>query len=592
MDRDFCGSDTGDGCGRSFPNKSSPGLCAKCTKLASFSDGSTEYEQWKGFRQCESCGVAWKNLDSPICGRCASDNAKAATPQQGVATDPNIQNLARTAIEASRAARSHAMDARITKQPVGQQLHTTADNNVFITAQCRIKSTSVKDQKTTDPSCGQWGKPWPKDAYMSVLDEYLATLNVRWSNEKGMALIPDEVEFRWAGNKLFLPGDVNKPVGEVYDTYLTGDMARYYSAPAPTTKKAAGSQPQFLMALELYIDQPKFMARRRDTMSFSNRGAPAHSSTNITTTFRKRSATATEINDTLRKRHTVSNEGGPMESTFVRTNRANLPAVDASTLIRPADPETGEVEIVWPDNSDMYEGVLGKDVFATGATKNVYKVFVNCSELYVAKRFFEIGSGTMVTANENKASLENELIRLKNAEWFLAKFKDIAKENGVEFSSNIIISDGFLIREMGMPSPASSFSSFEKDTAVWLVEPRRTKAVRKFSGTLVHPTRRDKLGQTLSAFTHFVYEYSGKELVFADIQGSPMTIQNVDTFILFDPMSHSRQSDSGIGDHGLDGIATFTAQHTCNYVCRGLKLATLSEDKAQDSDEDEEDADK
>ncbi|KAF8901850.1 kinase-like domain-containing protein [Gymnopilus junonius] len=546
-----------------FPNKSSPGLCAKCTKLASFSDGSTEYEQWKGFRQCESCGVAWKNLDSPICGRCA-----------------NIQNLARTAIEASRAARSHAMDARITKQPVGQQLHTTAgltaarssigvgDNNVFITAQCRIKSTSVKDQKTTDPSCGQWGKPWPKDAYMSeVLDEYLATLNVRWSNEKGMALIPDEVEFRWAGNKLFLPGDVNKPVGEVYDTYLTGDMARYYSAPAPTTKKAAGSQPQFLMALELYIDQPK------------------------------RSATATEINDTLRKRHTVSNEGGPMESTFVRTNHANLPAVDASTVIHlkkahtTCDPETGEVEIVWPDNSDMYEGVLGKDVFATGATKNVYKLSIG-SELYVAKRFFEIGSGTMVTANENKASLENELIRLKNAEWFLAKFKDIAKENGVEFSSNIIISDGFLIREMGMPSPASSFSSFEKDTAVWLVEPRRTKAVRKFSGTLVHPTRRDKLGQTLSAFTHFVYEYSGKELVFADIQGSPMTIQNVDTFILFDPMSHSRQSDSGIGDHGLDGIATFTAQHTCNYVCRGLKLATLSEDKAQDSDEDEEDADK
>lgn len=108
MERDFCGSDTGDGCGRSFPNKSSPGLCAKCTKFASFSDGSTEYEQWKvscfvsdssdyattlnhcqGFRQCESCGVAWKNLDAPICGRCASDNAKAATPQQGVAIDPS-----------------------------------------------------------------------------------------------------------------------------------------------------------------------------------------------------------------------------------------------------------------------------------------------------------------------------------------------------------------------------------------------------------------------------------------------------------------------------------------------------------------------
>ena len=114
------------------------------------------------------------------------------------------------------------MDARITKQPVGQQLHTTAgltitrsnmasgDGNVFITAQCHIKSTSAKDQKTTDPSCGQWGSPgldmpicwvsslfsffiWskfdPLPKIAEVLDEYLATLNVRWSNDKGMALI-------------------------------------------------------------------------------------------------------------------------------------------------------------------------------------------------------------------------------------------------------------------------------------------------------------------------------------------------------------------------------------------------------------------
>ena len=46
----------------------------------------------------------------------------------------------------------------------------------------------------------------------------------------------DEVEFRWTGNKLFLPGDANKPVGEVYNTYVTGDMARYYSSPFQAPK--------------------------------------------------------------------------------------------------------------------------------------------------------------------------------------------------------------------------------------------------------------------------------------------------------------------------------------------------------------------
>lgn len=54
-----------------------------------------------------------------------------------------------------------------------------------------------------------------------------------------------------------------------------------------------------------------------------------------------------------------------------------------------------------------------------------------------------------------------------------------------------------------------------------MVEPRRTKSVQKFSGTLVHPSRKDKVGITLAAFTHFVYEFSENEIVIADIQGKP-----------------------------------------------------------------------
>ena len=85
--------------------------------------------------------------------------------------------------------------------------------------------------------------------------------------------------------------------------------------------------------------------------------------------------------------------------------------------------------------------------------------------------------------------------------------------------SDVLISEGFLIYEIGELSHASSLSSFKDNAAVWLVELHRTKAFRKFSETLVHPSRTDKLGQALSAFAHFVYKYSGKELVLTDIQG-------------------------------------------------------------------------
>lgn len=38
--------------------------------------------------------------------------------------------------------------------------------------------------------------------------------------------------------------------------------------------------------------------------------------------------------------------------------------------------ETGEVEIEWPENAPLREAIIGKDIFASGATKNVYKVFL------------------------------------------------------------------------------------------------------------------------------------------------------------------------------------------------------------------------
>lgn len=40
-----------------------------------------------------------------------------------------------------------------------------------------------------------------------------------------------------------------------------------------------------------------------------------------------------------------------------------------------------------------------------------------------------------MTADENKKGLEEELVRLKTASWFLAKFKAYAKDMNVEIFS-------------------------------------------------------------------------------------------------------------------------------------------------------------
>lgn len=134
--------------------------------------------------------------------------------------------------------------------------------------------------------------------------------------------------------------------------------------------------------------------------------------------------------------------------------------------------------------------------------------------------------------NSSSASLfasRQPLGFLKNSKRRPRRWKSISPQVSGSFSHkyenklslDVILSEGFLAREVGTPSDASGLGPLEEgSSAVWLVKPRRTKTVLKFSGTLNHPNRQDKVGTTISSFAHFSYQVSNRELVFADIQGT------------------------------------------------------------------------
>ena len=126
----------------------------------------------------------------------------------------------------------------------------------------------------------------------------------------------DEVEFCWTGNKLFLPGDANLQVGEVYNRYMTGDMAHYYSGSGSKTRRASGSQPLYSMALELYVDKlkvPVIVVYTRNFLLNLTQFIRRQNLSKVTlsTSIRKRSATTTESeNVPLQKRHANITVGG------------------------------------------------------------------------------------------------------------------------------------------------------------------------------------------------------------------------------------------------------------------------------------------
>jgi heme O synthase-like polyprenyltransferase len=77
-------------------------------------------------------------------------------------------------------------------------------------------------------------------------------------------------------------------------------------------------------------------------------------------------------------------------------------------------------------------------------------------DLYVAKRFFDIGTSKAPTATENQDLLEYELIRLLNLEWFLKHFFALAKEKQIEYKASKSI----------LPAPRGFLTNTVLDIAV------------------------------------------------------------------------------------------------------------------------------
>lgn len=137
----------------------------------------------------------------------------------------------------------------------------------------------------------------------------------------------------------------------------------------------------------------------------------------------------------------------------------------------------------------------------------------------------------------------------------------------------IRFTDAFLVQELDQSSPASglekiSSGSEDNDSSfasglMWLVEKRHaSERVQRFCGTLKHTSTSSDLAHlTISAFNHFVYQFTRKTLIYADLQGvfpciyviaehlficsagTPGLVtvddEEVEGTFLFDPMTHT-----------------------------------------------------
>ncbi|KAF8146510.1 kinase-like domain-containing protein [Mycena galopus ATCC 62051] len=160
-------------------------------------------------------------------------------------------------------------------------------------------------------------------------------------------------------------------------------------------------------------------------------------------------------------------------------------------------------------------------------------------------------------------------------------FHLLCGEKGVSVFQHIKFAQAYLLTEIPVgvtrcPSAASGLEVFDEEAGgmSWLVESKRASVVISFTSTLDHKARGsdDIQSETVHAFAHYIFGYSGGELVFADLQGTPTPVRGNNGLVLFDPMTHTMAGGSGLGDFGIDGIETFINTHECNRLCTELRF--------------------
>ncbi|TFY74124.1 hypothetical protein EWM64_g9887 [Hericium alpestre] len=224
----------------------------------------------------------------------------------------------------------------------------------------------------------------------------------------------------------------------------------------------------------------------------------------------------------------------------------------------------GQADIQWPANGKVISAQICNELNIEG-------------NLFIAKHFYDIGQGpSQLTPVNNYQNLHAELQHAIEGTHFLKKFYEHAEQLNQEVSKGFCFVEARLAKEIHdidineYPSKASGLGPDDVDDdtyncgAYWLIEPCRNIAVKKWTGTMSH--RLSGFGQedkTLSAFVHFVWHYTNSSVVLADLQSTLIIGEQSGHTIheLFDYMTHTYEGNSGVGDHGEEGLQLPIVKH-------------------------------
>ncbi|KAJ6505055.1 kinase-like domain-containing protein [Mycena sanguinolenta] len=535
-------------CDLSFPLRESDGQCNKCVKLSAHLRDSPEYADIASWEQCIMCGVTRRNnMHVTLQGNnrvltCGSTMCQGAIPGAAPERLPATHNVPETVLDRANLTRA--------------RFKLTAPN-YRATSSLNTKMLLQHERGNGDP-----GEEKIMIAYQaSSREEKPCTRS--WPGCKALGRLEppsrEHVSIRWANNRMPVPNTSNLTIGEFYAIHSSNENAAIYVETVPAVWKqlaVARKRKGGFMALELYVDSESWA---ESMMAFNDiESSDSKFSSTSNSQSRKRSRMEPDLTVAKRLRPVLqSSNHGPAKIH----NRTRVILKRINCIL---DDFTGRREF---ENSEIViNGKLRDEPFSSGAMKHAYELQCDNGPNYVLKRFYRLTEDSEnavpdclpFTIEEHLVQIQAEVSRLAVAGWFLKAFFKHANNLNVAVDNNLAFAEAFLAEELKSPTPASGVHEIGPDSpgVTWLVEPKRSTFVEHFTYTLSHKLhKKDLRSATVHAFAHFVWGHRHK-----------------DGLVLFDPMTHTENGDSGIGDFGIEGIESFFCDHTCGDICLRLGL--------------------
>ncbi|KAJ6611240.1 hypothetical protein B0H10DRAFT_1953202 [Mycena sp. CBHHK59/15] len=561
-----------EGCGGTFPRKTSPGLCSRCAAIKNAPNPEAA-DKLQEVAQCVLCGKFGKNLNPARCVTCARQGVEDTELQ----ARENAERAKTTAIQV----RSQAWQMR------------SGGGSQAVAGSQQSRSSLQSREGSTMRHINVHALPFVKKHEYTKLgamvEDIMKVWAAPWDSSHNASLQRSEIFIVWRNNLNVHEHSMDGTLGEFYDIH-----SQLYNSEVFLTipKKYKGLVKSPAVMLNFLIDIEAFQKRT------GTKG------TRTTMVKRRRNAELDDDEEPMPKRRGLESVTLALTSNFmgIKVPARTRPACDVTLEFENIKTADSTPVFPWSGPSTV-QARLYDEPLHTGKDKVVFELEI-AGELFVAKRCVDLPTDAASFAAAYRL-LSANVYALWNTKYMLSNFYEAVESADIigDVDPNLAVHDTFLAAEVlgdtSIPSVASGLLDDQLKLAEdeledgqdivapwWLIQRRTATSCQRWNliDSAKLPSTQNKIGSTVAAISHNsasliaksaaatnseLHVLSHFQTVVGKLPTKDLGKLIIDVVYQNDQKAEPRKFSL---DQGPRGVKSVVKAHECSRVCHLLGL--------------------